>query len=113
MIFAQFGTPEMDWLLVGRHARFNCDARIGSGRCRRIVHGPKLNVNRDRLRIGRGCTARLRIGCGSVTTYCARAVIERGGLATKVNFMWDAIREVRASKVNFMWESKGHVDVCN
>ena len=30
-----------------------------------------------------------QIGCGSVATYRVWVVIERGGLATKVNFMWD------------------------
>ena len=36
----------------------------------------------------------------------APAVIERGGHANKVNFMWDVVteREVHASKVNFMWD---------
>ena len=39
-------------------------------------------------RIGRGCTGRSPVGCGSVAKHRAQVVIERGVLVTEVNIMW-------------------------
>ena len=58
------------------------------------TYGTGRSGHTDRSWVGRDdCTDR------------ARAVIERGGHATKVNFMWDVVtqREVHACKVNIMW----------